>query len=350
MLSSISFIVVSAAIALIGFIFPGRHTFYNLLNTSIYTFLVYTLLLVGLYGSTYSIDLTELRKKWGTVVRAVTVGVILKIICIGWLFYLLTLNPLSFLIAVAVAQIDPLSVARLLNQEESVLSAEARAILGAWASFDDPMTVLAALYIASLIPPTSAPEIGLGWNTGLSVYFLGLSSNLAFALIVYLLHRLTRNLEQVEVVLLFGSFAIAVVFQLALGFAMLGLFLRPRLGRLLPFLVNLCLCVSLFVLGMLAARGIDIGQGIHLAMSATLAQAFVGVLLTWSLRRRDRLRLALSQQNGITAIILALLFEQNYPGVVAIVAPAIFFINIGHVVLNIMADIFLTYYRPNAPG
>ena len=78
-----------------------------------------------------------------------------------------------------------------------------------------------------------------------------------------------------------------------------------------------------------------------LGFAAYGAQIVVGFLLTNKLEMRDRLHIAFAQQNGITAIILSLLFETYYPGTVAIIAPAIIVVNTIHVIANIILDIYL---------
>jgi hypothetical protein len=56
---------------------------------------------------------------------------------------------------------------------------------------------------------------------------------------------------------------------------------------------------------------------------------------------RDRWYLACGQQNGITAIILAVLLEPVFPGVVAVVAPAILVVAILHDLSNAALDRWL---------
>jgi hypothetical protein len=73
-------------------------------------------------------------------------------------------------------------------------------------------------------------------------------------------------------------------------------------------------------------------------MMAYIAQIIVGFILTYKLGKRDRWHIAFAQQNGITAIILALLFEPVHPGTVAVVAPAIITINTLHWLCNILID------------
>jgi hypothetical protein len=65
-----------------------------------------------------------------------------------------------------------------------------------------------------------------------------------------------------------------------------------------------------------------------------LAQAFVGFLLTRGLPKMERFCLAFAQQNGITAMILVLLFETELPDTVSVVVPAILFINPGYYIIN----------------
>ena len=77
-------------------------------------------------------------------------------------------------------------------------------------------------------------------------------------------------------------------------------------------------------------RGIDPVSGLVLGLAAFSAQAVVAAALTRGLPRSDRVGLALAQQNGITAIILALWIEKTYPGAVAILGPAIVVVNLLH--------------------
>ena len=76
------------------------------------------------------------------------------------------------------------------------------------------------------------------------------------------------------------------------------------------------------IAGAAEGGGVDIGS--------IIAQIIVGLLLTRDLPRDERLYLAFAQQNGITAMILALFFEKDLSSTVGIVAPAIIFINLGY--------------------
>ena len=114
---------------------------------------------------------------------------------------------------------------------------------------------------------------------------------------------------------------------------MIGLFLRPRIKRL-PDLISAAFYIAILLLGFLLVNGIDWFNGLVLALAAMLAQILVGFLLTRGLPTVERFYLAFAQQNGITAMILALLFETELPETVGIVAPAILFINLGYYLIN----------------
>ncbi|WP_221357136.1 hypothetical protein [Streptomyces beigongshangae] len=74
--------------------------------------------------------------------------------------------------------------------------------------------------------------------------------------------------------------------------------------------------------------GVEPGPGIALGTAAFGAQTAVGWILTRSLDHYDRVSLvALAQQNGVTAVVLALSLEPAFPRTVAIVAPAVVTVN-----------------------
>ena len=81
--------------------------------------------------------------------------------------------------------------------------------------------------------------------------------------------------------------------------------------------------------------GIKPTKALVLGGAAYLSQIVVALLLTMPRRwRGDRARLALAQQNGMTAILLALLLEPNFPGPIGIVAPAVVVVNVLHALCN----------------
>ena len=302
----------------------------NLPQQPYYEPFTYALLAVGLYGSVYSIHLDELQNHRRIVLRAVTVGVLLKTVIIGLGLYLVTRDAVAFLLGLTVAQIDPLSVANLLQGGTSKLSSRARTILSAWSSFDDPMTVLLSIYALYFFVPHTVT--GSLFSSALP-FFIGLAQNLLFVLVTYLLYRYLKLYPAAQILLLFICFIVAVTFQWMLGIAAIGLFLRPKIKQL-SIVISAAFYIAVLLLGFLLVNGVYWVQGLALGVGAILAQILVGLLLTRDLPRNERLYLAFAQQNGITAMILALFFERDLPATVGIVAPAIIIINLGYYLFN----------------
>lgn len=324
-------------------------------NQQWYLLTVAVLLAAGLYSSTYGISIKESKTHAWLIVRAVTIGVFLKSLIIGTVLSLVLHSPVGFIFGIIVAQIDPLSTVALMSNNR--MSAKAQTILRSWAAFDDPMTVIMSLYAPAII----AAATGVAWQpirgtmqeTGLTGYLLETGINVLFAVGIFVLWKLLKrhskssNYVVIALIalgiygLLAGALAVAVYFFWMLGVALLGLFMRPPIQEMLDRVVYWALGIAAVLLGVLVAGGMSIAKGLVLGVAAYGAQIIVGLLLTRTLQMRDRLHIAFAQQNGITAIILALLFETYYPGTVAIVAPAILVINVLHLVANHLLDMAL---------
>lgn len=295
------------------------------------------LLAIGLYGSTHGIDRAEARANAGVIVLAVTVGVLLKAAFIATVLFLLYDDPFALVLAVTVAQIDPLSVAAVMTG--SRLSARARTILAAWSSFDDPVTVVLSVYAATLAFSGGGAGLGdvadLGWNA-------------LFAVVAYLVWRLVRGGPPwlVHAAAIMAILVGAWTF-LMLGLAIAGLFLRLPDSRRVEQAVAVAFPLAAFLMGMLLVGGVDVAEGIVLGVLAFAAQILAAALLTWRLPLMDRVHLALAQQNGITAIILALVFERSLDGFVAVVAPAIVTVNVIHAAANRAAN---SWESRSSPG
>jgi NhaP-type Na+/H+ or K+/H+ antiporter len=315
-----------------------------------YMLAVAILLAVGLYASTYGIDLREARKHLKIILAAVTVGVLLKAAIIGGSLALIFQDPFFLILGVAVAQIDPLSVANLMKGNR--MSKKAKTILASWASFDDPVTVILALYVPLLVMQLTGIELGSitgdkNINANLVTYIQELGLNLGLAAQAFCLYTVLRfyakqisawsafGVSLAVYVLLALTFSVSVLYFMMLGIALIGLFLRPpKFDRFIGRVITWALWAAAVLLGALLIGGLDIGKGVALGIAAYVSQIIVGYLLTRGLPKKDRLHIAFAQQNGITAIILALLFEPIRPGTVAIVAPAILTANILHNLIN----------------
>lgn len=317
------------------------------------------LLVVGLYSSTHGISRDELRVGAGTVLLAVTVGVLAKAALIAGAMYLVFREPRYAVLGLAVAQIDPLAVAAM--STGSRMSARARALLAAWASFDDPITVVLTVYGAAWVLQQDPTGTGRLRTVGPAAGSIGagIAQNLALAALALLLwlvlqrFRAARDAARAggwrdgggpgwpavaETVVLVVLLALAVVYSLALGVALLGLFFRPPLGRLLGGVTQGAFLAACFLLGLALAQGVDPWAGLVLGVAAFGAQVVVGLVIPARISRRDRAYLAVGQQNGITAVILALLLEASVPGTVGVVAPAILVVAVLHAATNGILD------------
>ncbi|NUT47556.1 MAG: hypothetical protein HOV94_09650 [Saccharothrix sp.] len=302
----------------------------------------------GLYASTSGIVISEFRRQLRTVVIAVTLGVLAKVALIFGVMFFAFGDVNHLILAVAVAQIDPLSVAAM--RAKSRMSDSAKALLSAWASFDDPITVLLTVYITTF-------ALRGGSVGGLGSFVVNLTLNLALAAVAFMVWTLARGrVRRVEGggrAARFGVRAVMVVAVAAIGFvavqqslmlalALLGLFFRPNLGRWVDRAADAGLFLAIAAVGLVLASEFSwasAGVGAVLGVAAFGAQAVVAFALTVPKRwRGDRVRLALGQQNGLTAIILALLLEPTFPGTIAVVAPAVVVVNLLHAAANGLYD------------
>jgi NhaP-type Na+/H+ or K+/H+ antiporter len=326
--------------------------FQGVQNTQWYMLFIGTLLAIGLYSSTFGISVREARRHIRLIFTAVTVGVIVKAFIIGSILSLVMQNPFGYILGIVMAQIDPLSTAALMQNNR--LSKRAKAIIAAWSSFDDPVTVILSLYVPALVTLFMGKEwltlSGTMHEVGLAGYFIETGINILFAAGVFVLWLFIKYYAKASryiVVLLaaigmyalvFGTLSIAIYFFWMLGIALLGLFMRPPIEKIITHAVRWALYMAALLLGLLLINGISLWEGFVLGCAAFGAQILVGYLLTHKLSHRDRMSIAFSQQNGITAIVLALLFEPYYPGITGIVAPAIITVNTFHGVFALLLE------------
>ncbi|WKU48816.1 cation:proton antiporter [Streptomyces sp. VNUA116] len=319
-----------------------------LIGTGGYVFGAGLLLAIGLFGSTYAIDLRALREDLPGVVAAVTLGVVLKASLIAGVMVLAFGRSEYVVLGIAVAQIDPLSVAAL--GRDGRMSPRARSLLSGWASFDDPMTVLLTLYVAGYAYAAAGHEgAPAAAGGGAGGYASGLALNAALLAGVLLLWwagrraapllpsspRARRTGVTLAGLLVVTMLVIAAANMLMLAVGVAGLFLRTKaFDKALDRAVGGAFLVAFLALGLFLARGVDVVPGFVLGLAAFGAQAVVALgvmpLFVRGLDRRDRIALGLGQQNGITAVLIALTLERDFPGTVAIVGPAVITVNLLH--------------------
>ncbi len=316
----------------------------DILGGPFYSPFVAFLLALGLYGSTRAIDLRHLRSDLRTIVLAVTVGVFLKAVLITAVMLAVFRNPAFLVLGVAVAQIDPLSVSAL--GESSRLSRRGRGLLLAWASFDDPVTTLLTIYAAALALPFRDGGVSAHPEFSGSMFTVDLLGNLGVAAAAVLLHRLVRRAAPrwefpVACLVLAAVFAVGTWRMWVLAVALVGLSIRPVLrsrphavDRILDRSIDVAFLLAAVLLGVVLSLGVSPLPGVVLGVAAFAAHALVSLPLTRSQSVQDKVLLAFAQQNGITAIILALLLEPVFGGTVAVVAPAILVVNLLYLAAN----------------
>lgn len=268
----------------------------------------------------------------------------------GIVMYAATRDPRYFVISIAVAQMDPLSVSALLG-EHSRLSPRAQSLLRAWAALDDPVTVVLTLGAILVLKLTHA-DIGMT-VTSLQVQdleSLGLYAihNVAFMAVIVFFWQKTATSRSASAKLWLtiafaaGGLLIGATWFWMFGLALLGLFMRPdgdvygKVQAILDKGVNVAFYAAALVVGtLLLKHGVDIWHGTLLGASAYISQAVVTRAAPGrhSFSKFDRRYIMAAHQNGLTACSLAILL-----GVVDVVAFAVVVTHVLHFVTNQTID------------
>lgn len=358
----LSRLAVLAGIAGIGTLLAWLFGWEGVEHSWLYILVASALLCFGLYMAVYGIDRAEAKRHWRVVTIAVTFGVFAKYLLIFASAFLLTQDWKYAILGMAVAQIDPLSVAALEKDER--MTPRTRTVLAMWASFDDPMTAIATPFILGLAASKVSQNFAEGESwTDLLLDLVPFILALLVVGIVTLRTRMNKphpaafwkKIEDSEkhktgIIGLIG--AVATPLRLYSGAALTGWFIRPKWlgGRAAELAVNTALYGATFLLGILLAGGVDIRGGIILGIATYGSQILVAWLVVWlsllvsrkegqhKLSKRDTWHLALAQQNGITAIVLALNLEPFINGAVAAVSLAIVVINLLNFAVNWVFD------------
>lgn len=304
---------------------------------------------VGLYLNTFEIETDLLRKQIGTVLKILLFGVPIKILLPAASLALLYFFDvpdgywIAGLCSTVVAQIDPISTDSFLRQ--SGICDESKNILRAWASLDDPVTVLFAFYI--FLPLT----LSRSFNPG--DYLLNLLLTLAIWVSLYIIHsKLIKNQplqSHIEITLLTAVVLYTVASGQFLLPAVVGLFIRPTLLQRNPqisqTITSVIFYTSAIVLGSLAGIvPIKWLAGLSLALPMFfIAQTIVAYALIKDCDWQDKLRIMLGHQNGMTAMLLTISLEltgvgpQN-GGLFSITLPAILWIALFYLSSNSLLD------------
>ncbi len=312
----------------IGYILAQLDIFFSFSTSQEYKYLINFILSIGLYASVSDINIESLRDDKKVVVKAVTIGVLLKVAIIFLITHFIFSVPSieALILAIIVAQIDPLSVSAILDRENNSLSKRADTIIRAWSSFDDPITAILAIFIAATY---------LDHSGGYSSNIITILALLLTCCIIGILYYKKKFSSRAQLTLFAVFLILATVYQQFFVIALSALFIRTEIIRniikkIVPFLYNF----SIILMGMKLVEGINISYAMVLAGAAICSQIIVGYMMTSTLPVTDRWFISFSQQNGLTAIVLSLLLLKFDPQLTSIVAPAILIINIMHMIFN----------------
>lgn len=338
---SISLHRVSAAFAAVvigGLLSPMLQTD-PLYRVNVYTFIIYFIHAIGLYGSVCAIDARQLRAQWKIVLAALTIGIAGKILLIGTAMSVVIGGVLAFAIATIMTQIDPILVSSEIENTRKSYSESVSTFLRSWSALDNPVTAVIALYLLSLSTTPGAVHATSG--AFLLPFIVDIGRNLALFVLVWALKWIFCRLDWNYLLLLIVAVPAAAHWQLMLGISLVGFIIRPTSTVIITRAVDAALYFSLALLGLVLAKTATYGSlatATLLAGATFLAQVLLGAVFLSRLHAPDRWRVLLAQQNGITSITLALIFEPFYPGTVAVVGPAVFMINFLHIIANVLAS------------
>lgn len=308
----------------------GNWTDINPIDEAFFAWFASFALVIGLYGSVVGIDLAAIRTYRTLALVVITVAVPLQILATGATFYLIHPAAISFLVAVAITQIDPLSVDTLLR-DKGKMTTEAKAVLRVWASFDDPVTVLFGFLI--LVPILSDVSIG----TSIGTYALYLAINLAPALILWVLHQKTTVLQNrtATLILLLMTLTVAFLAQAYLLAGLTGFILRPIPEKYLSRAIYILYHAIVFIVGMaIFTVGVDLRLGILLAgVIYFVIQPLTSIIVFYG-TPNDLLHIAFSHQNGLTTLLMGIAFESLDFRVLPILLPAIVAVNLMNLIVN----------------
>lgn len=352
-------------LALIGFGTAALFGWKNLEHSLLYVLVSSGLLCIGLYFAVCGIDKAEAKKHWRVIVIAVTAGVLLKYCIIAACMFGATQDWRYIVLAMSVTQIDPLSVAALNDGER--LKPHTQTVLNAWAATDDPMTSVltpVALLAAGLMSrgQFDAQSSWLGLLTDLLPFAIvlvvvGIAAwKQRFGLVVSQSLQKVHDRETTKNAMATLTVIVGAPTRLFSLPAFAGWVYRPAWTtneKLVGRILTTTLGAATFLLGILLAGNHNFGGGLLLGAVTFCSQAAA----TWcvlglaekfgdqaaAFSRRDKLQLALGQQNGITAILLALILESSVPNAVATVGLAIVTINVLHFVCNWAFDRYVSH-------
>ncbi|RZU74922.1 NhaP-type Na+/H+ or K+/H+ antiporter [Micromonospora kangleipakensis] len=310
------------------------------------------------YANTFGLDVRELARNKKTILQSISIGVLLKIAIIGGAMSLIFRDPIWFLIALGVSQIDPMSVGEFMEGSEA--SPQSKALMRAWAAFDDTTVVVMLLGLIAILRPSGLTK-ALSGHVGLVEIARTVSIALSFAAAVWLIYRIAltysvmrlrrdpgRSRRRPRVANGFGTrisnlgiwvVAFAVLGSIFIGstaLALVGLFARPAglNPRWLSWLTRSGSALACLGLGFLLDLRSGVFHGVLLGLLAFTAHALASQLVIRRLPRTDRLAVVFAQQNGTAAVAVALLLHNDFPTSISVLSWAVVTVNVASLISN----------------
>jgi len=285
-------------------------------------------LATALFANVQSIDRGFLQKYKSQSIIIVSVGLVFKALLLGGILYIITGDIRFFLIGALISQIDP----GLTNWANKIMGQkdDTAKLSLVESTFDDPISTLLTIYIA--LP------LVLGKSLDFNLYFIMLIVNFIFVA-VFLFEKRRAKIESSFL----SSSAIVAggLLNIFLGVALSGLLFKMK-SELFDEPVRLVTYASYIIVGFfIPLAGLNIALGLLLALVLIFIVRPLEVLLFFrNLNFKDKVRLSLSEQKGITTVLLLLLIQPQI-NVVGIVIPAMIAINVWFVISHYILGRYL---------
>lgn len=355
-------LAVLVVVTMLGLVTAQGFHAYNVAQLVVFVTTAMALLCFGIYMAIVSIDKQDAIDHMPLVVIALFAGVLAKYLLIFYFTISLTGDPRYVVWGMTTAQIDPLLAAAVAKDER--VPKGVRTVLRMWAAMDDPATAalmpllikfagVFGYYLPQADKIGSAQQVLLPFALA-----IGLVSLFLLVQRLGMLRSLFGSREAAysgrdTTVGVVGSLSVALRWPIVM--AVVAWFVRPKWALDEKFssrALNAALLIATFMLGVLMADGVDWYGGVVLGLSTFVSHILVTIVIIgaanlWLNRGKRRrlqlsltgiLKLALGQQNGITAIILSLNAEVYVPGSVAVVSVAIMVTNLTNYALNAVFD------------
>jgi len=293
----------------------GIFTGFNVSETPYFYEIMDLFLVIVLFTNTERISVHFRKKHKNKPIILATLGVVFKILVLGAFLYALTGSYISFLIASIISQIDPVSTYK--NIKQKYIGAKVKDLILFESAFDDPVSVLLTFYV--FLPLT------LGVYSSAVNYVSMIAVNLILIAVLVLLHKLKFMDELLVIISILAGF----YFRAFLFVAVAGLIVKDIFEPQLDFLSQLIYYLVFPAIGIIASlQSLNIIAGAVIAFLMVFIVRSLEILLIFrcQFKKYDFYELILSEERGITTVLLCLAV-QVYHNVIPVIVPALILIN-----------------------